>query len=532
MHYDVLIVGGGFAGAYCGRTLGKLLRQNAGKRVGLIAERNVLVFHPMLPEVVGSTLSPRDVVHPLREFCREIVVLQGNVTAVDWARRQVVVDGGRFTRNHTITFEHLVLAPGSVTDLSRVPGMSAYGWPLKTVADALRLRAAIVNRLEEANLTDDPGVRKRLLTFVVVGGGFTGVETAGQIVDLLHGAVRLYTNLLGEKPRVVLVHANSVLLPEIGEKLGRYAHRVLEEKGAEVLLNRRVSEVTAGKVILDDRTFIEAHTIVASIGSAMSPIVASLVEQLGLSTERGRVKVDKFLRAEGQTHLWAVGDCAAVPWLDSGSPKLAPPTAQFAVREGKQAGKNLVAVLAGRENKMESFTYRYLGQLATVGDRQAVAEVMGMHFKGFFAWWLWRTIYLAKLPGALRRLRVMIDWTLELFFPRDISITLPPPDDVIRSIHLETGELLVQAGEIARAFYVVRSGSIRSNESTPVQEMIGANGVIDDAYLDPQRRWRCTLVADAPSDVMVLRSRAFELLSSGLRLSARTAAGTAEVNPT
>ncbi|MDX2187475.1 MAG: FAD-dependent oxidoreductase [Opitutaceae bacterium] len=520
MHYDVLIVGGGFAGAYCGRTLGSLLGKKAGQRVALIAEKNVLVFHPMLAEVAGSTLSPRDVVHPLREFCQDIEVLQGSVTSVDLNSRTVTVDGGRFTRNHEITFTHLVLAPGSVTDLSRIPGLSAYGWPLKTVADALRLRAAVINRLEEANLSQDQAIRQRLLSFVVVGGGFTGVETAGQIIDFLRSAFRLYPNLSNQKPRVYLVHLGEHLLPEIGEKLGEYAEQVLRDKGAELLLRRSVSEVTAVKAILGDGTFIEANTVVATIGSATSPVVVSVAEQLGVTLSRGRLTVRPDLRVEGTENIWAIGDCAAVPWINKGQQKFAPPTAQFAVREGRQLGRNLAAVLNGRPTEVKPFTYRYLGQLATVGDREAVAEMLGFHFKGFLAWWMWRTIYLAKLPGALRRLRVMVDWTFELFFRRDISITQPPPDDMLRAIHLERDEILLTAGERSRAFYVVRSGTLRAD--APGSGTFGVNSVIDDDLVSPDKRWLATVRAVTPADVIVIRGKAFELLNSGLRLSSRS----------
>ena len=193
MNFDIVIAGGGFAGAYCARALGRALGRDEGRRrVALIAERNVFVFQPMLAEVVGSALGPMDVVNPLRQFCRHVTVLQGVVQRVDWAGRELVLDGGRFTRNHPVGFTHLVLALGNVTDLTTVPGLAEHTWPLKNVADALRLRATLINRLEEASLVDDPVVRTRLLTFVVVGGGYTGVETAGQVHDFMRGAHRFY----------------------------------------------------------------------------------------------------------------------------------------------------------------------------------------------------------------------------------------------------------------------------------------------------------------------------------------------------
>ncbi len=226
MDFDVVIAGGGFTGAYCGRALGRALGPAEGvRRVALVAERNVLVFQPMLAEVAGSTLNPVDVVNPLRLFCRGINVLQGTIQKIDWAAKTLEMDGGRFTRDHRIGFGQLVLALGNVTNNGAIPGMTEYGWPMKNVADALRLRAALINRLEEANLAEDLEVRARLLSFVVVGGGYTGVETAGQLYDFVRQAHRYYPNLRHSVVRVVLVHAQGELLGEIGPDLGAYARR-------------------------------------------------------------------------------------------------------------------------------------------------------------------------------------------------------------------------------------------------------------------------------------------------------------------
>jgi NADH dehydrogenase len=520
MKFDVVIVGGGFAGAYCARTLGRALGAEGVKRVALIAERNVFIFQPMLPEVAGSSLAPTDVVNPLRHFCREVNVLQGTVQQIEWGKKRLSLDGGRFTRNHIVEFEHLVLALGSVTDLSRVPGMAEYGWPIKIVSDALRLRAALINRLEEANLVEDETVRRRLLTFVVVGGGYTGVETAGQIFDFLHEAKHFYANLRCSKLRIVLVHSGEHLLPEIAEKLGDYAQRVLERRGMEVCLGVRAVEVTGQKVLLDDGTFIETNTVVSSIGNAPSPVLLDLCRQLGLETEKGRVRVEPTMRVPGHMRLWSAGDCASVPWTDSqGVRTVAPSTSQFALRQGRQLGANLARVLRGEQPR--PFRYRYLGQLATVGRRAAVAEILGMHFSGFFAWWLWRTIYLAKLPGMLRRLRVMVDWTFELFFSRDISVVLPPPEDLLRSIHLETGEPLFERGQKPRAFFFVRRGSVRIQRADGTTQLLSSGSVLDQT-LEGDRGWSCSAVAAESTDVIVFRGRALELLKTHLRLVPQT----------
>jgi NADH dehydrogenase len=521
MTFDIVIAGGGFAGAYCARALGKKLGRGAETRVALISEHNVFVFQPMLAEVAGSSLSPVDVVNPLRKFCRYVNVLQARIQRIDWAKRQIELDGGRFTRNHIVGFRQLVIALGNVTDLSRVPGMADYGWPMKTVSDALRLRAAVINRLEEANLVEDPEVRQRLLTFVVVGGGYTGVETGGQLLDLLNEVKALYGNLRGLPLRVVLVHSRRHLLEEIGEKLGDYAQCVLEKRGMDVRLGVRVVEVTAGKVLLDNGESIEAHTVISTIGSAPNPVILDLCRQLGIETDKGRIRVDATLRVPGQTDLWAAGDCAVVPWTDRGTVRPAPPTAQFALRQGRQLAANLVA--AAENRALAPFTYRYMGQLATVGERAAVAEMFGIHFSGFIAWWMWRTIYLAKLPGTLRKLRVMVDWTFDLFFSRDIAIVLPPAEDLLRSIHLETGEVLFEAGERCRAVFFVRRGSLARTSPGQETRVLGPDSIIDLDWVDADGRWNATVTATESTDVTVFRGRALELLKTRLRLAVRDA---------
>jgi NADH dehydrogenase len=520
MEFDVVIAGGGFAGAYCARALGSSFKRLEGeRRIALVAERNVLVFQPMIPEVAGSSLSAADVVNPLRQFCRGVNVLQGTIQKIDWTSKTILLDGGRFTRDHKVGFGHLVLALGSVTNLGSVPGMTEYGWPMRDVSDALRLRAVLINRLEEANLVEDAEIRLRLLTFVVVGGGYTGVETAGQMFDFISQVHRFYANLRNSPLRVVLVHGGEELLAEIGPKLGAYARGILEKRGVEVRLKSKVSAVTAGRVILADGSAIEANTVVTSVGNAPNPVVMDLCRQIGVEAQKGRVPTDSAMRVAGIKTLWAAGDGAAVPWDDKGELKTSPQTAQFASRQGKLLGRNIHRVLIGAEP--QPFRYRYMGQLATIGDRAAVAEIFGMHFKGFLAWWMWRTIYLAKLPGARRKLRVMIDWTFDLIFPRDISQLLPPPMDVVRAIHLEKGETLFTQGTPCRGFFFIRQGALTLSTVGLPDRQVAAGSVIDQAELDSSNLWEATGTAADASDLIVFRGRLLEYLRKDLRLVKR-----------
>jgi NADH dehydrogenase len=517
LKYDVVIAGGGFAGAYCARALAKALGRAEGeRRVALIAETNILVFQPMLAEVAGSSLAPADVVNPLRQFCRGVTVLQGSIQGIDRAARKLVMDGGRFTRNHEVGFEHLVLALGSVTNLDAIPGMSDYGLPMKNVADALRLRSALINRLEEANVTEDEATRNRLLTFVIVGGGYTGVETAGQLMDFVRGARRYYTHLAAAPIRVMLVHSRDALLGDIGPALGAYAGRVLSRNGVEVRLNTRVTAVTARRVVLGEAGAIDAYTVVTTIGNAPNPVMLDLCRQAGITPEKGRLPTEPTLRVAGHDWLWAAGDGAAVPWNDRGKVKVSPQTAQFALRQGRLVGQNIAAVLRGRPP--QPFTYRYLGQLAAIGERQAVAEMLGFHFKGWFAWLMWRTIYLAKLPGLTRKLRVAIDWTFDLIFPRDLSLILPPPEEAIRTVHLEAGEELFERGKPGRAFAYIRRGALTLSAPDRPDRSIGSGAIIDEAELDEHGNWASSAKATEAVDAVLFRGRVLELLRKELRV--------------
>ncbi|HZQ47356.1 MAG TPA: FAD-dependent oxidoreductase, partial [Verrucomicrobiae bacterium] len=389
MKVEILIAGGGFAGAYCAKSLAHILRRDGARRVGLIAEQNIMVFQPMLAEVAGSSLSPLDVVNPLRLFCRGANVYRGRITDIDLERKQLTLDSGNFTSNTIFEFDHLALALGSVVDLSQVPGMPEHARVLRNVGDALRLRATIINRLEEANLEPNGAVLPRLVTFVVVGGGYSGVEAAGQILDLVQSAKPYYHNLQSAKLRVILVHSGSRLMQEVGRPLGLYAEQKLRQRGMEIILNARVTSMTASRVFLNTGQVIETTTVLSTVGNAPHPLIIELCNKYGLETYKGRIATGPTLQVKGREWLWAAGDCAAVPV--NGQPA-SPPLAQFAQRQGKLLAQNLARLLRG--GKLQPFAHKNLGQLASIGHRMAVAEIMGFRFSGFIAWFIWRTVYL------------------------------------------------------------------------------------------------------------------------------------------
>lgn len=517
-HYDVLILGGGFAAVWAARAL----TRRRGLRIGLLADQNVMLFHPMLAEVCGASLSPLHIVNPLRTLCPKADVLRATVTDIDFAARQVAALPGPGLSESRFSYRHVVIALGGVVDLSRVPGMAEHAFPMKTVGDAIRLRATVIDRLEEAHFAGDEAARRRLLTFAIVGGGYSGVETAGQIADLFHGARHLFPWLQQIPPVIRLIHSGPFLLPQIGESLGRFTERNLRSRGIEVLLNSRVSAVTATQLHLGDR-FLEAHTTVTTIGNAPHPLVLDLAGRTPLPLEKGRIVTTPGLQITGLADAWAAGDCAQVLLPDG---RAAPATAQFALREGQQVGANLLRSLDGRAPR--PFTFTGLGELASIGHHNAVARIGGVQFSGLFAWWLWRTIYLTKLPGLNRKLRVLMDWTLDLFFPRDLSLLRADTTPRLGTVHLETGDRVFSAGDPAVNFYIVKKGAVAVGDSQgTIKTLLPGQHFGESELLTPQPRV-FDATATGPTELIVLPRDMFETLALGnaeasarLRASAR-----------
>jgi len=509
--FRVVVAGAGFAGVYCAQALGRALGHRRGsKEVALISARNTMEFQPMLPEVCGSEVSPRHVVNPIRRLCREVTVMRGRIVKIDLPARRLTLNAGPYSGNRVVEFEHLALSIGSVVDLSRVPGMPEHAYLIGNVGDAMALRGAIIDRFEEATLAAKRESVRRLLTFVVVGGGYSGVETAGQIADLAADVSHLYPKLSLEDIRVVLVHSGPHLLPEIGERLGRYAESELGKRRVEVILNTRVSAMTASKVYFKWGGSLESFTVVSTVGIAPHPLVTQLCQENGIETVKGRIITEATLRVPGHPCLWSAGDCASIPLPDG---RKAPPTAQFAVREGRLMGGNLARVLNGAAPR--PFDYKGVGELANIGRRTAVADIFGLQFSGFFAWWLWRTVYLAKLPGLDRKLRVVIDWTLDLFFPRDISLLNPQGKRLVQEMHLEAKDRLFQAGEPALSFYFVRSGSVElRDENGELRRTIREGEHFGERALLTDRVWRFDAFATGPSDVVALDADLFDQLQA------------------
>ena len=413
MKTRIVIAGGGFAGVYAAMYLDKTLARSGDAEVVLISRENFLLFTPMLHEVAAGDLHPSDIVSPLRRILRHVRVVEAEVDAIDLRARTVSCVAGVRDVRREFGFDHLLLALGSDTNFFDLPGVPDWAATMKSLSDAALLHNMMVALLETAVLQPDDLARRQLLTFVIAGGGFAGVETTGAINDFIRETARYYPSIVHTDVRVVLIHPDRFLLPELGEELGLYAERKLQERKVEVVKGVRVASYDGSIVTLTDGTSIPASTLIWTAGVKPSAVIASLP----CDKERGRVRVNQYLAVPGITGLWAAGDCAAVPDATTGT--WYPPTAQHGLREGLAAAKNIERAISGRP--LKPFRYRAMGLLASIGRRTGVARVCGIKFSGFIAWWLWRTVYLSKLPRLAKKLRVMVGWTLDLFFGREIE---------------------------------------------------------------------------------------------------------------
>ena len=431
----IVIAGGGFAGLYAARYLDKRLARRSDMEVTLISRENFILFTPMLHEVAAGDLSPSDIVNPLRRILRHVNIVEAEIEAIDADARTIRCLAGVHDVEIELQYDHLLLALGSETNFFNMHDVRDWAVTMKNLTDAALLRNRMVAVLEEASLRGNEVSRRELLTFVVAGGGFAGLETVGAINDFVRETAKFYPSLGEEKIRVVVVHPGHFLLPELGEELGEYAERKLRARNVEVIKGARVSGYDGSMVRLSNGTSIAASTLVWTAGVKANRVLESLPYQ----KERGRLLVNEYLGLPELNGVWAAGDCAAVPADRRG--EFYPPTAQHGLREAIAAAENIEAMILGRP--LKPFRYRTIGLLASIGHHTGVAKVLGIKFSGFLAWWMWRTIYLAKLPGLAKKLRVMVDWTLDLFFGREIEQTVTLRDaeliaDRLARVHART----------------------------------------------------------------------------------------------
>jgi NADH dehydrogenase len=409
---QVLILGGGFGGLYTALGLEQTLARDSDVQVTLVNRENFTLFTPMLHEVAASDLDMTHIVNPVRKLLSRVLFFHGEVVHIDITSKHVTVVHGPERHSHELKYDYLVLALGSTTNFFGMSELERRAMTMKSLSDAIHLRNQLIDMLEEADFECAAGERPNLLTIVVAGGGFAGVETVAAVNDFLRDSIRFYPHLTADMLRVVLAHPGDVILPELGPKLGAYAQKKLTERKVEIRVNTKVVRVEQHAVELSDGSHVLTDTVIWTAGTSPSPLIATLPFKLN----RGRIVTNEYLEVEDWPGVWALGDCAST--MDPKTARPYPPTAQHALRQGQTVAKNVSAAIRG--GAKTRFSFSTLGLLAAIGRRTGVANILGINFSGFVAWFLWRTIYLSKLPRFEKKVRVALDWTLDLLFSKDL----------------------------------------------------------------------------------------------------------------
>lgn len=506
----IVILGGGFGGVYVAVHLGKMLtaREREHYEIVLINRENYIVFQPLLPEVISGSVELNHVIAPIRRMAPQAHLYTRDLESIDLREKTVTLSPGARPTPLTLSYEHLVIAMGTRLDHSRIPGMKEHASPFKYLGDALYLRNQLVNALEEAETEPDPLMRRRLLTFVVAGGGFSGVECIAEMNDFLREAVRPYHQITEDDLRLILLQRGDRILPELTESLAGFAHRLLEKRGVEIRLGAGLKAVTADAVVVEDKASgaletIATRTTVATVPAGPHPLLTALP----LPQDKGRIVVEQTTAVPGWPGVWALGDCAAILQVDG---QMSPPTAQHALRQARTCAENIVATIRNTPGTIFEFTG--LGKLASLGRRSAVAEIFGIHLTGIVAWVLWRGVYMTKFPGFDGQVRLLMDWFLDVFLPRDITqLRLFNPDPVHRE-HFEAGQTIFTTGDFGDKVYFIVKGEVAVERDGQTLATLRSGEVFGEAALISNQPRNADIRAATPLDTVAVSRAAFQTL--------------------
>jgi NADH dehydrogenase len=511
-HTNILILGGGFGGVYTAMELEKLLKKEPGVEIGLISVENYLVFQPMLPEVISGSIGLLDTITPIRRLCPNTNLYTRKVESVDLKNKVVTTSSGFRPRPYQLHYDHLVIGLGSITNFSGLPGLQEHALPFKYLGDALVLRNHIIHALEEADIEKDAEVRTALLTFVVAGGGFSGVEAVAELNDFVREGAKSFRNLDPREIRVVLLHGRPPILPELPEDLGRFAQALLQKRGVEIRVNTRLAGATGDAALLQGGERIPTKTLVSTVPAAPNPLVANMT----VKKDRGKIVVNEYMEVPDYPGVWAVGDCALVPDRITGEP--CPPTAQHAIRQARCLAHNIVATMKG--GPKEVFGFKALGKMGALGHRSAVGEVFGFKISGILAWFMWRAIYLMKLPGLDRKIKVATAWFLDLLLPADIVQIKTEKTPGIGREHFEANEVIVQQGDRGDRLYVITDGEVevvrQDEKSDIVLAKLGPGECFGEMALVSDQPRMATIRSRTGVNVLTVDREAFNALFAHL----------------
>jgi len=504
-------LGGGFSGVKCARALRKQLAVDEYNIV-LFNRENHMVFHPLLAEVASAAVQPKDVGAPLRQLLDHVQCRTEDVLSIYLDNNQIEYEAHDGKRRQ-MQYDQLVIACGNGANLALVPGMDEHAFGLKTIGDALALQAHVMQRLEKAEVCDNDERRRWYLSFIVVGGGFSGVEVAGEVNDLLRKSLKFFHNIKAEDINVTMIHSRDQILPEVNESLRIRARKQMEKSGVNIRLNSHAARATPDGIALRDGTLLHGGTVICTIGT----IVLPLVDRLTVPKKHGRIAVEADMRVPGYANAWAIGDCAATVNALDGS--LCPTVAQFAERQGVQVANNIVRAIKGRPT--EPFSFKMQGQLCSIGGRNAIAEISGLHISGFLGWFLWRGIYLMKLPSISQKIKVGLEWSFDLIFPRTLAHLRADPTKRVSRAFYTAGDYIFEQGDAAVDFFMIEDGEVeilkkRADETFDVIAVLGIGDFFGEAALLDNRPRNATVRARTDVQVVVLGRGVFTQISLAL----------------
>ena len=462
----ILILGGGFGGVYTAKTLEKYLGEQDDYEILLINKDNYFVYQPMLAEIISGHVGIFDTVSPLRSLLPKTDIITREVESIDLVNKKVITSPGFKPVKSEYSYDHLVFAMGNVTDFRGMTGLTQHALRFKYLSDALMLRNHIIRTLEEAAVETNPRLKEALMTFVVAGGGWSGVECIAEMNDFVRKAAKKYRNIDPEKIRMVLLQSDTRILREMEESLALLAQKVLEKNKVEIRLNTKLAAATGDEAILNTGERIPTKTLVSTVPGSPNPVIEVLDLPKGVGRggkSNHKIKSTLEMQVEGSDHLWAIGDCAQIPEPDDETGTVfCPPTAQHACREGELCAKNIVAAIRGDEK--QQFEFKGLGQMGALGHQSAVAQLnlgfMNVKVSGFIAWIMWRAVYLMKLPGWDRQVRTLSAWVIGSFLPVDtVQLRLEPREGVVEE-HYEPGQFVFDQGDLGDRLFIIIKGRV------------------------------------------------------------------------
>jgi len=508
--HSIVILGGGFGGAYTAMHLQSYLKKRTNFKVILVNRENYFVFQPMLAEVVGGSLDLLDTINPLRKLLPKTTLYVREIEEIDIEQKKVIL-APKFThKTVAISFDHLVLALGNVTDFRGMPGLHEHALPFKNLSDALAIRNQLIDVIEAASCEDNPTLRKQLLTFVVGGGGFSGTEVIAEINDFVRKIAKRYQSIDLNEIHVILAHSKDRLMDrELSPTLGKYAGTLLQKRGVDIRFNVRLIAATPEEAILDNGERIRAKTIISTVPSSPHP----LIEGLNLVKKKGRIVTNEMMQAQGRHDIWALGDCAAIP--NPHDKGIYAPTAQFAIRQAKVLAKNVLAEI--EESPKRGFCFQPLGMMGALGHHSAVAEIFGkLKFSGIVAWLLWRLVYLMKLPGVDRKLKVALSWILDTIIPIEAVQIKTTPSQGITQLHFESQEIVFNEGDVGDYLYIIVQGKVEVFNTINGQEnriaQLSEGEYFGEMALLNQRSRLATVRCLSPVNVLALKKSDFGIL--------------------